>query len=396
VNLLPLLLAPLLAAGAEPLIRVDGISVSGEAISARAAALRAAGKSFTAERLVDALLEEAILVAEARRKGLDRDPDVRDALELESARVLAEAFAQGPLAASVKPTEAELQALLHQGTDTVRLEMVAVATEAEALQVKARLEAGGEFALEAIRSLDTKSGRNKGLTGPHTRMELAPAMAKQAFEAPIGKLFGPVPLNAGFAVARVVERRIADAETMKARRPALEQFARQQGLAAARKHYVEMVRAKEKAIVDVAFIESLGKRTDATPEEREHEFAKVGGESLRYRILLPRVRAVGGGHLQGPTVKLKLAWTVVDDRLLAKAARGAGLASAPQVAAALTATENQILASNMANRIVLSLPSKASPAERNDALRKRVEALRRELSIQLDRKAAIAAAEKPR
>lgn len=393
---LALLLAPLALAGAGPVLRVDGIELTSEAISRRAAALRAEGRTFAAAHLVEALIDEAALASDARKQGLDREPAVRAAVEQATMRALADGFTNSRLAGTVTLGEAELKEMYHQGADTVRLLMVAVATEAEARQVRARIEAGGEFALEAARSLDSRSASRKGDTGELTRVQLAPELAKQAFAAPVGTLLGPVPLSAGFAVARITERKIGDDAGFAARRAALERFARQQALTGARKHFSEMSRKKYQASVDTAFIESLGRRTDMTPAEAETPFAKVGTQSFPYRMLHPRTLAAGSGHLVGPGARVQLAWAFVDERVLALAAREAGYTPDAGVKLDIAAAEIQALATAMAERIGAKLPATASARARDEAVRKRIADLRDDLTVKLDRKAALAAAEMPR
>lgn len=391
---LALLLAPLAVAGAEPVpvIRVDAVAITAEAITRRAESLRAEGRKFKPEELVEALVDEAALAVEARRTGLDKDPGVRAVVEQGAAKALAEYFASERLADAIVPTEAELQKLYHDGSDLVRLEMVAVATEAEAAQVLKRLETGGELALEVARSLDIRSRSKKGDTGLLNKIQLAPTLVKPAFEAPIGKLFGPVPLREGFAVARVVERKLADPAGFAARRPSLEQFAKRQGLSVVRKHYAEQQRAKHAAKVDEAFIASLGRRTDVTPAELEKPFAVIDGKPIPYRALHPRVLSFGAGHLAGSATKVQLAWTAVDERLLADAARAAGVAGDPGARIDVAAAEHQALATAAADRIAASQPKKASASERAAAVRRRIKALRGELAVSVDRKAAVAAA----
>jgi hypothetical protein len=393
---LALLFFPMAALAADPAIRVEGYTLSGEAITRRAAQLRAEGRTFQPEQLVEALIDEAVLAADARRTGLDRNPGVVSAVEQEVARALANLYTEKSIAKAVSPTESDLLAVYHDRSDTVRLLMVVVETEAEAKVVKARLASGGEFALEAARSLDPRSSSRKGDTGSVSRMELDPALAKVAFEAPVGSLVGPVALEAGFAVARIVSREQASAEEFKARRATIEESVRKRGIASARKHLAEMQRTKAGATVDTAFLQALGSRPEPSKDDLAHAFATIDGRPLLYRALYPRVRALGSGHLQNTASRTALAWSAVDERLLAKAAREAGLATSPEAQIDVAAGETQALAMAMADDLRRALPAAATPQEREDAVRNRLRKLRKDLKIQVDRKAAVAAAGTPR
>jgi hypothetical protein len=283
--------------------------------------------------------------------------------------------------------------MFHNGADMVRLEQIFVATEEEADKVKARLLAGGEFALEATHSLEARSAKNKGDTGRIARREMPPELSKAAFSAKIGEIFGPVKLPLGFAVARVVERSIADEKEYPERRPVLESFWRQSAAVAAKRHLCEKLRVKHSATLDQKFLESLGKRGDATEAELNTPFATLDGKPLPYRLLQPKIRALGSGHMQGAGIKAQFAWGIIDDRLLAMAAREAGLASSPTVIIDTAIAANQALATAMAEKLQ---PSPASGGEPPDAaIRKRLKQLRKDLPIKVDREAAIRAAGNP-
>jgi parvulin-like peptidyl-prolyl isomerase len=397
IQWVPVLLPALLVAGEAPdVIRVGDVGFTRASVAARARDLRAAGVTFQPDQLVESMTDEAALAAEARRTGFDKHPDVRALVDLETATLLAEHVTETEISPSVKPTEEALRLLFHQSADTVDLELVVVGTEPEAAAVRARLAAGGEFALEAARSVDPRSSRNKGRTGPLSRIQMDPLLAEPAFAQPVGALFGPVKMTNGWGVARVVTRVVGDEAAYRARRASLVPMAQKAAVARAREHYVSGLRKKAGAKVDEAYLRTLEKAIEVPEAEVDRAIGAIGGTPIRYREILPSLRRFASGransHMLGGSLKVKFAWSLVDDRLLAADARARGIDKAPAVAAALARAESRAQATALAARIAGELPASATPAERGEAVKRRIAAIRKQLGVQVDKAAARAAA----
>lgn len=388
-----LLLLPALTAGAaiEPVVTVGPFGLPAAAVSLRAEQLRSRGARLTPDQLLEGMIDELTLAAEARRTGVEGTPPARALVEAEQARALA-SLVERELARAVVPAEESIRALFHQSSDTVSLQLLVLPSREDAAQALARLAAGGEFALEAARSLDPASSRNRGETGPLSRIQMDPRLAEVAFREEPGRLFGPLELTKGWGVARVLERRIGTEADFQARRPSLLPMATAQAVRGAKEHLLGKLREKHGATVDEPFLESLGQRVEVAPAELDRPFATVDGVRLPYRELLRPLRSLAGGraggHMLGAPVKRRIAWDLVDERLLAAEARARGLDASAEARAALALAEVHALSVAMAER----LRDEIGGADAGAALRKRVAALRKQHPAKLDRKAALAAA----
>jgi hypothetical protein len=353
------------------------------------------GNSTQPATFVDALVDELLLALDAQRSGLAKAPATRTAIEAARAKFLARAYWEREIVAKAKPPEDQVRALYHDTGDTVRLRLIVLSSREEAAAALSRLTAGGEFALEASRSLH-RSAAKGGDTGAVGRRDLDPALAKVAFHAPKGKLFGPIELDPGFAVGEVVERTIADEKDLAAQRPTLEAWARQQFASQAKGHFLSMSRKQKGVELDEKFLVSLGKNTSTTEAQAEHVIATISGRPVRYRELLPEIQnwASSGGHMFGPAVRIRVAQTHIDNLLLAAAAVEAGLPERPDVAAALRIDELATLARTQATQLAASAPASASAEKRGKVIVDRLAALRKQTTIYLDRPAAIAAAQR--
>lgn len=389
----PALVAVALAAvpaAQDVVARVDAVAISRADVVERRAALERAGRSASPAELLNRLLDEALLAAQARRDGLDRDPAVRAQLASERRRLLAKAFVADTVSRSQLPEET-LRSLYHQSGDSAKLVLVKLATREEATASLARVQKGGDLAAEAARGVDPALAATGGKTGLRTRGELDPALAEVVFRAPAGELVGPVQLKLGWGVARVIERTIADEAGFAARRDSIAAFAREQLTAETRRHLGAQLKAKAGVALDEAFLRALGNRSDATPDELDHVLAIVKTTPIRYREIQPAIAQASAtsGHFAGPTVKISFAQTAIEEALLAAAGAEHGLESS--VAAAYARVERAVLARAAA----IEVGSRAAPGDIEAAIRSRIVELRSRSKIQVDEAALAAAASHP-
>jgi hypothetical protein len=181
--------------------------------------------------------------------------------------------------------------------------------------------------------------------------------ADAVFKASPGTVVGPVPLKLGFAVAKVVEIVVGTDAELAAKRPQLEQHARKKYAAQARAHLVQQLRAKSGVKVDEAFLRGL-KGLEASPAELDHVVATINGRPLRYRDVHRSIQSIvgGSGHLAGPAVRVQIAWSEVDARLVQDLAAERGYDRRPSVVAQAAAAERYELAIEVVERIRKAVP----------------------------------------
>ncbi len=378
--LLALVGAP--ANGGKPLARVDSVEITRADVTERIRVLRANRRHQVPSAAVSDLVDEALLAAEARRQGLDGDPPVVEAVEAERRRLAVEALVARM---APEPTEARLLELFHQTSDSARLVLVKVASEQEARDVLERLRKGADAAAEARRSVDPNLAARGGDTGLVSRAALDAPLAEAVFRAKPGDLVGPVQLRLGWAVARVVERQIADEAGFPARRAAIAAFALERARAMAKDHVTEQLKRRSGVKLDEEFVRRVG----AAPSEKElaHPIAVVNGRPIPWAAVHGRVSRLGTAartHGAG-AARIGFAWEEVERRLLEDEALGKGLDRSPEVVAILPAVERNLLAGALAAKIAGRPAGLADPA-----VKARVSALRASARVTVD-SAAVAA-----
>lgn len=366
------------ATSAAPLAHVDGVSITRADVEERLRAMAAARQRQEPSGAVGDLVEEALLAAEARRLGLDREPATRRAIERERRRLAVDALLAR---LAPEPTDAQLRELFHLTADTAQLVILKVATEPEARAALERVKAGGDLGAEARRSPDRALAARGGDTGLVARAVLDPAIAKAAFGAEPGSLVGPIELQLGWAIARVVSRQVADESGFPARRDSIAAFAREQQRGHVRSMTVRQLKQKAGVTLDEAFLRTAAQAAPPTEEELEHVVANVNGEPVRFRDIHAALSRLTGpqGHGAG-AVRISFAWTEVERILLEQEALSKGLDQAPSVTVILPGIERYVLASSAAERIAAR-----AGADRSDGkVRKRLDELRASAKVTVD------------
>jgi len=188
--------------------------------------------------LLDQLIDARAVAAEARRKGLDKDPDIRRQVDAASQRAFESAVLQKEVGPAV--TETALRARYDReiagkpGIEEVHARHILVDTEALAVTIIAELGKGGDFgALSTKHSKDPGAARSGGDLGFFKKDDMVPEFAVAAFALKDGQVSpAPVKTQFGWHVIQTIERRQAAAEAYEQARDALREKTIQDGVRA--------------------------------------------------------------------------------------------------------------------------------------------------------------------
>jgi peptidyl-prolyl cis-trans isomerase C len=171
--------------------------------------------------LLDQLIDGKALLIEARKSGLDKDPDVQRQMKAADDQVLQSAMLSKQVGPSI--TEAAVKARYDQdiagkpGAEEVHARHILVDNEADAKKIIADLGKGGDFAALAKQySKDTTAAAQGGDLGFFKKDEMVPEFATAAFALQPNQV-SPTPVHTqfGWHVIQVLERRQAPAPTFE-------------------------------------------------------------------------------------------------------------------------------------------------------------------------------------
>ena len=162
-------------------------------------------------QVLDEVIDQKLLAAEAIRRRLDKDPAAQRQLAAARERVLGDLLLEASVGRSVdeKAVNGLYQEMVANETPTEAIELrrIVLASEADAVQVKALLAAGGSFdALAAERSRDDATRFKGGQMPPGTVDMLPPAYAQALSGAKAGQIVGPFQTDEGWVLVRVDNR----------------------------------------------------------------------------------------------------------------------------------------------------------------------------------------------
>ncbi|MGI9170155.1 MAG: peptidylprolyl isomerase [Caulobacteraceae bacterium] len=180
-------------------------------------------------QVLDEVVDQKLLAAEATRRGLEKDPAAQRRLAAARERVLDDILLEASVAKVVNKNAIDglYQEMLRNQTpaEEIHLRQIVLANPLEAAQVKKLLAGGASFdVLAAERSRDDATRFKGGEMPPLTMDMLAPTYAAALKDARAGQLVGPFQTAAGWVVARLDDRRREAPIALDVARPQIIRF----------------------------------------------------------------------------------------------------------------------------------------------------------------------------
>ena len=233
--------APAASAPSDPVLaRVDGQPIRMSDVTELARGLGSQAQGMSPQTLFPMLLDQLIdaraLSIEARKKGLDQDPDIRRQVDAATQRAFEAAVLQREVGPAL--SEAALRARYDRdiagkpGIEEVHARHILVDNEALAVTIIAELGKGGDFAaLSTKHSKDPGASRSGGDLGFFKKDDMVPEFATAAFALKDGQVSAkPVKTQFGWHVIQTIERRQSPPESYEQARDDLRQQAIQEGV----------------------------------------------------------------------------------------------------------------------------------------------------------------------
>jgi peptidyl-prolyl cis-trans isomerase C len=253
--------------GDRAVARVDGKTVWVSDVKREAVAQGLIGEgepldtsSDLFRQMMEEVVDQKLLAAEATRRKLDKDPVAERRLAAARDRVLGDMLVERTVADAV--TEDNIKGLyeeqqkLARTSVEIRARQIVLATAADVEQVKKLLAAGASFeALAMERSRDAATRFNGGDLGYFTTDVMPEAYEAALKGARAGQLVGPIPVEGGVALVRVEDVRQEQPITLDAARPQIVRFLTYDRI----RDLLERLRAKAK-------VENLSKPEAGAPK----------------------------------------------------------------------------------------------------------------------------------
>jgi len=222
--------------GDKAVAKVDGKTVWASDVKREAIAQGLIGEgepldasSDLFRQMMDQVIDQKLLAAEAQRRKLDKDPLAQRRLTAAQDRVMGDMLVEATVADAV--TEDNIRGLyeeqqkLAKRSEEIHARQIVLATAAEVEQVKKLLAAGANFeALAMERSRDASTRFNGGDLGYFTTDVMPEAYDAALKGAKAGQLVGPIPVQGGFALMKIEDVRQEQPIALDAARPQIVRF----------------------------------------------------------------------------------------------------------------------------------------------------------------------------
>ncbi len=180
-------------------------------------------------RVLDEVVDQKLLAAEALKQKLDKDPAAQRRLDAARERILGDMLVEGVVEKAVTDNAIrglyQEQLKLSKRSEEIKARQILVPTQADGDAVRKLLSTGASFeALAMERSTDAATRFNGGDLGYFTVDVMPEAYAAALKDAAVGSIVGPFATEGGFAVVKVEDKRTEEPITIEAARPQIVRF----------------------------------------------------------------------------------------------------------------------------------------------------------------------------
>ena len=222
--------------GDQAVARIDGRTVWVSDVKREAIAQGLIGEgeplditSDLFRRVMDEVVDQKLLAAEALKRKLDKDPAAQRKLAAARERILGDMLVESTVSNAVNENAIrglyQEQLKLSKRSEEIHARQIVVATAQEAETIKKLMSTGASFeALAMEKSTDAATRFNGGDLGYFTTDVMPPAYEANLKSAKVGQLVGPFAVDGGMALVKVEDRRLEQPITLEAARPQIIRF----------------------------------------------------------------------------------------------------------------------------------------------------------------------------
>jgi peptidyl-prolyl cis-trans isomerase C len=180
-------------------------------------------------RVLDEVIDQKLLAAEALKRRLDREPVTQRRLAAARERILGDMLVEGVVDRAVNDNAIQAlyqeQLKLAKQSEEIHARQILLANAADAEAARKLLASGASFeALAMERSTDTATRFNGGDMGYFTTDVMPDPYGAALKTAKAGDIVGPFQTEAGWAIVKVEDRRLEKPISLEEARPQIVRF----------------------------------------------------------------------------------------------------------------------------------------------------------------------------
>jgi foldase protein PrsA len=282
------------------------------------------------DKILHGLIDARVFSEEARKAGLEEEPEVQEALRKMTEETLAHYFKKKYVDKEAEPSEEEIEKYYLDRKDqfvfpaAVRVQYVMVKDEKEAAGVLKALKEGAPFEeLAKEKSIAPPRRKDRGRPEWLIKGKMEPAVEKAALSLEIGQLSDVIKTNKGYQIIKILDRREEKPVTFEE---------------AKEKIRTRLFAPRRKEVINRYY-----EKADVKIHPEEGVLVRVGDEALTEEFM---ATILAQATTKGKERKIKEKWIdyFIDTKVFAREARKVNLDKDPEVVAELERRSDQILA----------------------------------------------------
>ena len=341
------------------------------------------------QALLDELVNRSLAVSEARRRGLDKTPEMAQAMTRARTDVLPQVLYGRVIGGRVRVTEDEARAMWEHQNQEWRIAQIFTFNESQALAAKRKLEHGAAFA-QVAQSLsdDRGSGAMGGDLGYLTAGQMPREMENAIGRLKKGQWAGPIKTPIGFYLVQVTDVRPRQRDSFESTRDGLMNLLRQRKERALVLEYVARLKERRhlksnpegyavlaqkwqnRSTADLLQSQGSADALGFTPAEQAMPLEKWDGGGFTIKDFFDVMMQQAGPDRPSLTDDLALKIYVQDqavNRMILDEARSMGLEADPETHQQLKDREDSYLITRIYETVIV--PSSQPSVEELEQLR---------------------------
>ncbi|MEW6326189.1 MAG: peptidyl-prolyl cis-trans isomerase [Thermodesulfobacteriota bacterium] len=275
--------------GGTPVAWVDGVPVTEgdlkEAlkITHRTEAVRP-GEHPDLMVYVNKLIDERLIVQEAYRMGLDKDPWVQNKMHEYKLRESVVRLYKEEVQDRIRMSDDEMRRFYNEQMEEAHIRQITLGTEEEALNIRDQIEAGSDMAaLAREHSIDIFKDKG-GDRGFLRRWQLPESVRDAAFSLKDGQIAPVIKTSSGYQIIKIEEKKAAPEKNLEEIRRVAEKSLRKKKEEALGQEVLKGYRKQADIVISGDLLAELPVSIDAAKDEKwakdERPIAKIGEEIL--------------------------------------------------------------------------------------------------------------------
>lgn len=290
-----------MTAGEKPVAWVDGVPVTEgdlkEAlkITHRTEAVRP-GEHLDLMDYVNKLIDERLIVQEAYRMGLDKDPWVQNKMHEYKLRESVVRLYKEEVQDRAWVSDDEMRRFYNEQMEATHIRQITVGTEEEARKILDQLEAGSDMAaLAREHSIDMFKDKG-GDRGFLHRSQLPESVRDVAFSLKDGQIAPVIRIPPGYQIIKIEEKRPAPEKSLEEIRQVVEKHLRKKKEEGLSQEVLKRYREQADIVISEDLMAELPVSIDAAKDEKwakdERPIVKIGEEILTVRNFYQQLKDI--------------------------------------------------------------------------------------------------------